>query len=113
MIGIIIIIEGALLAIITLLYISKIVSFKKRHLEVQHIQLNTFGQTLALSGTIIILVIPRVLNIQSDYSTNAALRFLFIITVGFFIFVAGLQLLILSYKTDVPRWIKMVMKSWE
>ncbi len=113
-IGILFVLEATVLIIVWLKYIIDYFRFEKKGIKLKQERLLRLGTTLATIGTVIGIVVPRLIGIRYDTSSKAQIVYLLITLLGVCLALLGFRFATTAYKTEEenPQWIKWLLHLW-
>ncbi|MEK7113529.1 MAG: hypothetical protein AAB873_01745 [Patescibacteria group bacterium] len=73
------------------------------------------GNIFFILGIILVVVVPRILNVRYQNDVRSNLIYFFVTNFGLIIFFIGLKLRIYAYKTpeETPKWLTTLVKMFE
>jgi hypothetical protein len=77
-------------------------------------KLQQVGNTLALFGTVVVVVIPRLIGIRYTITSRAQIFYFILTLTGVCLTLLGSRFATIAYKTEgeTPKWIKKIMSFW-
>lgn len=115
MIGLLFLLEAFVLIIVWIKYMIVLFKSSKQRLLHQRDKPRRLGNILIYSGTIIGVIIPRIMNVRYDLSTQAQVTYLLITLIGVIVAVLGFQFVTAAYKTEeeAPQWVNWILRFWK
>jgi len=93
----------------------KMFKFARLNIGIKQSKLQSRGLKFTIAGTIIGIGLPRIVGVRYSNSDTAQILYVLITTLGFFVFIIGMQFILAAYETEEqnPKWVAWILKIWK